>query len=139
MEPRTDLDLNALRSRLNDEMALAQQAIDGTRASHNDGTGEPGMEQNETSLGADDNHPADLATDVQLRTQDDALMRNAREILSKIQAALARMDDGTYGYSEKSGAPISAERLDAVPYATLTMEEQIVSEGDLVAPLGTRI
>lgn len=46
-----------------------------------------------------------------------------RDTLAKIEAALDRMNEGTYGLSEVSGKPIPIERLEAVPYATTLVEE----------------
>jgi DnaK suppressor protein len=46
------------------------------------------------------------------------------ERLSNIERALQKMDDGTYGLSDASGAPISIERLEAYPEALFTLEEQ---------------
>ena len=139
MESRTDIDLIYFKRRLDEEKALAEEAIAGTRFAEKDGTGTMGMEGNETSGGADENHPADAGTDLQLREQDDALIRNAQEILAQIARAQARMDDGKYGLSERSGEPIPKERLEAVPYATLTVEEQRVEEGLLTAEMGALI
>jgi DnaK suppressor protein len=51
-----------------------------------------------------------------------------RETLAKIDAALRRMEEGTYGLSEVSGKPIPIERLEAVPYATTLVEERPASE-----------
>ena len=47
-----------------------------------------------------------------------------RKVISKIDAALGRIEDGTYGYCEETGEPISLERLMARPIATLTIEAQ---------------
>ncbi len=47
-----------------------------------------------------------------------------RERLTDVDAALKRLEDGTYGVSEKTGEPISYERLLALPWARTTMEEQ---------------
>ena len=47
-----------------------------------------------------------------------------RKLISKIDAALRRIDDGSYGYCEESGEPISLKRLDARPIATLSVEAQ---------------
>jgi DnaK suppressor protein len=73
-----------------------------------------------------DAHPdvADRATSetdrsVELRTRD-----RQRKLISKIEAALSRIEDGTYGYCEESGEPISLKRLDARPVATLSIEAQ---------------
>ena len=56
---------------------------------------------------------------LELRTRD-----RQRKLISKIDAALRRIDDGSYGYCEESGEPISLKRLDARPIATLSVEAQ---------------
>src|SRR5690606_12072803 len=72
------------------------------------------------------NHPdladrASSATDraIELRARD-----RQRKLISKIDAALQRIDEGTYGYCEETGEPISLKRLDARPIATLSVEAQ---------------
>ena len=72
------------------------------------------------------NHPdyADRASSetdrsIELRARD-----RQRKLISKIDAALRRIDDGTYGYCEETGEPISLKRLDARPIATLSIEAQ---------------
>ena len=72
------------------------------------------------------NHPdvADRASSetdraIELRARD-----RQRKLIGKIDAALARIDDGTYGYCEETGEPISLKRLDARPIATLSIEAQ---------------
>ena len=47
-----------------------------------------------------------------------------RKLISKIDAAISRIDDCTYGYCEETGEPISLKRLDARPIATLSIEAQ---------------
>ena len=56
---------------------------------------------------------------LELRTRD-----RQRKLVSKIDAALRRIDEGEYGYCEMSGEPISLKRLDARPIATMTLEAQ---------------
>jgi DnaK suppressor protein len=56
---------------------------------------------------------------VELRARD-----RQRKLIAKIDAALARLDDGTYGYCEETGEPISLMRLEARPVATLSVEAQ---------------
>ena len=51
-----------------------------------------------------------------------------RDQLARVEAALRRMDEGTYGLSEVSGKPIPIERLEAVPYATTLVEEAAPEE-----------
>ena len=47
-----------------------------------------------------------------------------RKLISKIDAALQRIEDGTYGYCEETGEPISLKRLEERPIATLSIEAQ---------------
>ena len=56
---------------------------------------------------------------LELRTRD-----RERKLVSKIEAALRRIDNGEYGYCEMTGEPISLKRLDARPIATMTLEAQ---------------
>ena len=56
---------------------------------------------------------------IELRTRD-----RQRKLIAKIDAAIARIDDGSYGYCEETGEPISLKRLDARPIATLSLEAQ---------------
>ncbi|MGN0903705.1 MAG: RNA polymerase-binding protein DksA [Alphaproteobacteria bacterium] len=56
---------------------------------------------------------------LELRTRD-----RMRKVISKIDAALGRIEDGSYGYCEETGEPIGLERLMARPIATLTIEAQ---------------
>jgi len=72
------------------------------------------------------NHPdltdrASSETDraLELRTRD-----RQRKLISKIDAALRRIEEGTYGYCEETGEPIGLKRLDARPIATLSLEAQ---------------
>jgi DnaK suppressor protein len=73
-----------------------------------------------------ENHPdlADRASSetdraIELRARD-----RQRKLISKIDAALSRIDDGSYGYCEETGEPIALKRLDARPIATLSLEAQ---------------
>jgi DnaK suppressor protein len=73
-----------------------------------------------------ENHPdlADRASSetdraIELRARD-----RQRKLISKIEAALGRLEDGSYGYCEETGEPISLKRLDARPIATLSVEAQ---------------
>jgi len=56
---------------------------------------------------------------LELRARD-----RQRKLIAKIDAAMARIDDGTYGYCEETGEPISLKRLEARPIATLSIEAQ---------------
>ena len=72
------------------------------------------------------NHPdlADRASSetdraIELRARD-----RQRKLIGKIDAAMQRLDEGTYGFCEETGEPISLKRLDARPIATLSIEAQ---------------
>lgn len=71
-----------------------------------------------------DQHPADHATDVFDRELDDTLEENAEHVVREIDVALARIADGTYGTCAVCGGEIPEERLDAVPYATLCIDDR---------------
>ena len=73
-----------------------------------------------------ENHPdvADRASSetdraIELRARD-----RQRKLITKIDLAIARIDDGSYGYCEETGEPISLKRLEARPIATLSLEAQ---------------
>ena len=73
-----------------------------------------------------ENHPdlADRASSetdraIELRARD-----RQRKLIAKIDSAIARIDDGTYGYCEETGEPISLRRLEARPIATMSIEAQ---------------
>ena len=73
-----------------------------------------------------ENHPdiADRASSetdraIELRARD-----RQRKLISKIESAIARIDENTYGYCEETGEPISLKRLEARPIATLSLEAQ---------------
>ena len=61
----------------------------------------------------------DLYRAIELRARD-----RQRKLISKIDAALQRIEDNTYGYCEETGEPISLKRLEARPIATLSVEAQ---------------
>ena len=73
----------------------------------------------ELSSAAGDQHLADHASDMLDREVDESLDENAEMIVHEIDAALERMEAGTYGTCTRCGKPIPEERLAAVPYAVL--------------------
>lgn len=85
----------------------------------------------EQVFASDPNHPGDVSDD----SADDAdamydaemnlsLVNNAREIVDQIDAALARLDAGTYGICTICGKPIDERRLDVLPYAQYCLDDQ---------------
>ena len=77
--------------------------------------------QEESLLKPDLTDRASLETEraIELRTRD-----RERKLISKIDAALSRLDSGTYGYCEETDEPIGIRRLEARPIATLSIEAQ---------------
>ena len=75
----------------------------------------------ESLLKPDLSDRASLETEraIELRTRD-----RERKLISKIDEALVRIEDGSYGYCEETGEPISLKRLEARPIATLSIEAQ---------------
>lgn len=73
---------------------------------------------------ADDHHLADTASDTYARELDEGLEADAERLVSEIDAALERIDDGTFGACTVCGREIGTERLEAVPYATLCVEDK---------------
>src|SRR5437667_6561633 len=86
-----------------------------------DSTGTLRHLREESLLKPDLTDRASLETEraIELRTRD-----RERKLISKIDAALRRIEDGTFGYCEESDEPISLRRLEARPIATLSLEAQ---------------
>ena len=78
----------------------------------------------ELNSSASDQHIADHATDTFERELDESLEENADNVIREIDLALRKIDDGTYGTCEVCGREIPEERLAAVPYATLCIEDK---------------
>mgnify|MGYP000921108715 CR=1 FL=1 len=64
-----------------------------------------------------DNHPADIGSELFERAKDLGLQDNARLLLQKVEHALAKVQDGSYGRCDQCGGLIGEERLEAVPWA----------------------
>ncbi len=94
------------------ERARIERAL--ARLGHED-TGEP----------ADEEDPANLASELYEDELDQGLAEELREELAAVERAEARLAEGTYGLSIESGKPIPDERLEAVPTAERTVEEEI--------------
>jgi YteA family regulatory protein len=85
------------------------------------------LEQDEDSqdvgeLSSYDNHPADTGTELYVQERDMAIAEHIRNELKKIDAALAAMEEGTYGICKDSGEEIPFERLQAVPTTLYSVE-----------------
>jgi DnaK suppressor protein len=80
-----------------------------------------GSEVSEVEVATD---PSDDAGVIEEEQIDDAVAQQLRTELDAIERAEKRLDDGTYGFSIESGEPIPAKRLEAIPWAERTAEEQ---------------
>jgi RNA polymerase-binding transcription factor DksA len=107
------VDEAAARRRLRAEQDRVRGLIQSVRAELGD---EPENEQ-VAELAAYDQHPADMGSETFEREKDLSILEQLETELAEIQAALQRVDEGTYGIDEVTGDPIVPERLDAVPTA----------------------
>ena len=85
-------------------------------------------DQTDEMLAGSPNHPADAASPTLDREIDHSLEDNSEQVMQQIDAALARIDGGTYGTCEVCGREIPAERLEARPWATLCIDHQREAE-----------
>jgi DnaK suppressor protein len=77
------------------------------------------QDENQTHSDVADRASSETERAVELRARD-----RQRKLIAKIEAALSRIEDGTYGYCEETGEPIALKRLEARPIATLSVEAQ---------------
>ena len=112
------IDVDAFRLRLERERERLEHARE--TVNHTSSLIE---ETGDLAIGAGD-HLADSATETFMRELDDGLGENAEHVLAEIEAALQRIDEGTFGTCAACGRPIGEERLEAVPYATLCIDDK---------------
>ena len=79
--------------------------------------------ENEAKPDMTDRASEEIDRSFELRTRD-----RERKLINKIEAALQRINDGSYGYCDETGDPISIKRLEARPVATLSLEAQEMHE-----------
>ena len=79
--------------------------------------------ENEAKPDITDRASEEIDRSFELRTRD-----RERKLINKIDAALQRIEDGSYGYCDETGDPISIKRLEARPVATLSLEAQEMHE-----------
>ena len=89
---------------------------------HAENPGSLGDETDEPTY--QDNHLGDVATATFDREMASTLEDNSTHVLNEIDAALARIDDGTFGTCSSCGEAIGTERLEALPWATLCIEDK---------------
>jgi RNA polymerase-binding protein DksA len=111
------VDTERFLERLLDERRRVLDAIDNI---HAENPGSIGEETDELTF--QDNHLGDVATATFDREMASTLEENSTHVLAEIDAALARIDTGTYGICQRCGTPIAEERLEALPWATLCID-----------------
>jgi DnaK suppressor protein len=114
------MDPDEARGRLLAERAEVRQSL---------GLAEESAQEDREAETADDGHDwGDEAQPLAAEYEDDAIAESLRDRLERVERALRRIDDGTWGRSVHSGGPIPAERLEADPAAELTIEEAAEEE-----------
>ena len=113
------LDTEQFRERLLEERRRVVDAIDNI---HAENPGSLGDETDEPTF--QDNHLGDIATATFDREMASSLEENSTHVLAEIDTALGRIDEGTYGICQRCGKPIGRERLEALPWATLCIDDK---------------
>lgn len=112
----SSIEIAEFQKLLEEERDRVRAAIDYL---HKENPGSMEDEANERSL---DNHLAETASVTLDREIDYTLEENSEHVLTAIEAALVRIEAGTYGRCERCGQEIAHERLRAIPYATLCID-----------------
>jgi len=113
------IDTEHFRTMLEEERGRVQSAIKNLSDEH------PGSVEDETDdlATASDNHMGDLASVTVNREIDYSLGENSEQVLADIDAALKRIEDGSYGTCTRCGKEIGEERLEAMPWAALCIDD----------------
>jgi DnaK suppressor protein len=115
----TAVDTEDFRRRL---LEGRKRVVDAIENLHNENPGSLADETDEPTF--QDNHLGDLATVTFEREMASSLEENSMHVLAEIDAALQRIEDGTFGLCERCGKPVAIERLEAIPWATLCIEDK---------------
>jgi RNA polymerase-binding transcription factor len=121
--PLSKKEIDELREHLVKERADLQAQLDELESStfsanQSEMTGEMGY----------DEEPADAGTATFEREKDLSLVNNIHDLMDRIDKALGKMDDGTYGLCDRCGKPIEKLRLKALPYANLCLKDKQAEE-----------
>jgi DnaK suppressor protein len=118
------IDVETFKARLVEERERTRKAI---AYLHEENQGVTEDEQRELS-GGSDNHLADIATHTYDRELDSTLEESEELHLGHVEAALRRIEEGSYGICENCREPISPERLEAMPWVTLCIDCKRLAE-----------
>lgn len=116
--------LQHYRQRLEEERAREQKMIDNLE----EGLQGTGQQDALSELSVYDNHPADIGTETFERSKDIGLRDRGQVQLARIDEAMARVDEGTYGICEHCGDRIPEARLEAMPEATFCVHCQEIRD-----------
>ena len=105
------------------ELEQHRERLRSTIAHHDIGNSSLTEETGELMSSSSDNHLADTASETYEREFDEGLEEDAQDQLRDVEAALQRIEDGTYGTCSACGKQIPVERLEAVPWTTLCIED----------------
>jgi RNA polymerase-binding protein DksA len=113
------VDVDQFRTRL---LVERQRVVDAIDNIHSENPGSLADETEEPLF--QDNHLGDVATATFDREMASTLEDNSTHVLSEIDAALARIEAGTFGTCQACGGPVGEDRLEALPWATLCIEDK---------------
>lgn len=120
---RTDIDFEEFRGLLNAERERLLELHRVQRADMREEMEDASENELSHTSTFDSAENEDTAVLIAEHDRDEAMDENVLQTLYEIDRALAKIDDGTYGISEGSGQPIPIERLRALPWATMTVED----------------
>jgi RNA polymerase-binding transcription factor DksA len=92
-------------------------------------TSSPAEVEKATEISTYEDHAADLASETFEREKYLALEGNIQDLLEKVNRALEKIEEGTYGLCDYCGNPINEKRMDALPWASLCRDDQDRLEG----------
>ena len=115
------IELDEFRKLLEVEQARLVKTV---KFLHDENPGSLEDELGEIGLGRDDNHLGDTASETYDRELDQGLEEGVQQTLGEIESAILRIEDGTYGTCLMCGKPIAEQRLRAIPWARLCIDDQ---------------
>lgn len=125
-----EIDIAAMRQKLVAERERLREELARVNGGLIDGTVGEVFSGRESTAG----DTGDDAVDVSASERDGAIALNLEQLLIQVDAALQRVDNGTYGVCMRCGRPIAPRRLEALPYATLCIECESIVEREAQRP-----
>lgn len=116
------IDTSDVRARLEEERRRLQAEIDALMKADFE------SERDREGRAGRGNHMAEDATETFEHEKSLALVQNLKSLEAQVEHALKKLEQGTYGVCEDCGRPIAQERLAAIPYATLCIEDKAKRE-----------